>query len=57
MVLFGHYISSVYYKTATIVHIKVCNDKAKKVFPIHIMKAYRGNRGVAPLILNFGSRQ
>jgi len=57
MLLFGHYISSVYYKRATIVHIKVCNDKAKRVFPIHIMKAYRGDRGVAPLILNFGSRQ
>jgi len=26
-----------------------------KVFPVHTTKAYRGNRGKAPLILNFGT--
>ena len=57
MLLFGHYISTVYYKKGTIIHIEVCNDKGKRVFPIHIMKVYRGNRGVDPLILNLGTRQ
>jgi len=27
-----------------------------KVAPIHIMKAYRGNRGIAPLIFNLSTR-
>jgi len=25
-------------------------------FPAHTMKAYKGSRGIAPLIPNFGSR-
>jgi hypothetical protein len=28
----------------------------RKVFPAHTMKAYRGNRGTAPLILKLGIR-
>jgi hypothetical protein len=27
-----------------------------KVFPVHTMKAYRGNRGISPFILNLGIR-
>ena len=27
-----------------------------KVIPVHAVKAYRGNRGVEPLILNLGPR-
>jgi len=26
-----------------------------KVFPVHAMKAYTGNRGMAPLIFNLGT--
>jgi hypothetical protein len=29
----------------------------RKVFPIHAMKTYRGNRGTTPLILNSGTRK
>jgi hypothetical protein len=28
-----------------------------KVVPFHAMKAYRGSRGIAPLILKFGVRR
>jgi hypothetical protein len=27
-----------------------------KVFPVHTMKAYRGSRGIAPLMPNLGTR-
>ena len=30
--------------------------KKGKIFRPHAMKAYRANRGTAPLILNFGTR-
>jgi hypothetical protein len=30
-------------------------DKKAEVFLVHAMKAYRGSRGVAPFILNFGT--
>jgi hypothetical protein len=29
--------------------------KVKKVVPVHVINAYRGNRGIAHLILNFGT--
>jgi hypothetical protein len=31
-------------------------EGSRKVVPIHTMKAYRGSRGIAPLILNLYSR-
>ena len=31
-------------------------SKKGKVFTVHVTKAYRGSRGIAPLILNFGAR-
>ena len=34
----------------------VCTDYYEgKFFPVHTMKAYMGNRGIAPLILNYGT--
>ena len=37
--------------------IIICMYKVKsKVFPVHAIKADRGNRGIAPLILNLGTR-
>jgi hypothetical protein len=33
------------------------NSKGKgKVVPFHVMKAYRGSRSIAPLILNLGAK-
>jgi hypothetical protein len=31
-------------------------DKKDEVFPVHLMKAYRGSRGLDPFILNFATR-
>jgi hypothetical protein len=32
-------------------------DKGRgKVFPVYVINTYRGNRGIAPLILNLGTR-
>jgi hypothetical protein len=33
-----------------------CIKYKGKVVPLHAMKAYRGNRGTAPLLLNLSSR-
>jgi hypothetical protein len=30
--------------------------KNGKFFPLHAMKAYKGSRGIAPLIINLGTR-
>ena len=35
--------------------VQITNKKLK-VFLVHPMKAYRGNRGIAPLILNFDTK-
>jgi hypothetical protein len=30
--------------------------KKKYVFPVHAIKTHRGNRGIAPIVLNLGTR-
>jgi len=32
------------------------DEGSRKVVPVHTIKAYRGSRGIAPLILNLYSR-
>jgi len=34
----------------------VTGKKKDKLVPVHAKKAHRGRRGIAPLILNLGSR-
>jgi hypothetical protein len=55
---------SVCYTTANYVNSKAMKkytgnlypEKKGKGVPVHAMKAHRGSRGIAPLILNFGTR-
>ena len=43
-------------KEAIAIHcFLICKSKKKCIVPVHAMKAYRGNVGIAPLILNLGS--
>jgi len=36
---------------------ELCSKRGKgKSFPVHVMKAYRGRRGISPLILNLSAR-
>jgi len=40
--------------------IEILNEQFSSLYelvPVHATKAYRGRRGIAPLILNFGTRR
>jgi hypothetical protein len=42
-----------YYVTET----KMVKSLKSKLVPVHAMKAYKGSRGIAPLIFNLGARR
>ena len=45
------------HKCARYTKYKKKKEVISKVIPVHGMKAYRGRRGIAPLILNLGNRR
>jgi hypothetical protein len=39
-----------------LISLKIVQNVKGKAVPVHAVKAYRGTRGIAPLILNLGTR-
>ena len=49
------FTSSIIY-TSVPRHLLLLRPKKPNVFPVHVFKGYRGSGGVAPFILNLGTR-